>query len=51
MLDCLLVLIKIVNLYVVNDLYYEGVRILLWNFINRGVLEEVNFFFIILVLL
>uniref|UniRef100_K1Q0D1 Leucine-rich repeat-containing protein 41 n=1 Tax=Magallana gigas TaxID=29159 RepID=K1Q0D1_MAGGI len=27
----------------VNDSHYEGVRTLLWNLINRGVLEEANF--------
>lgn len=42
-LDCLLVSTKIVNLHVVNDSHYEGVRTLLWNLINRGVLEEANF--------
>ncbi|XP_048761257.1 uncharacterized protein LOC125670230 isoform X2 [Ostrea edulis] len=34
---------KIVNLHVVNDTYYDGVRTLLWNLINRGKLEEANF--------
>jgi hypothetical protein len=34
---------KIVNLHVVNDTYYAGVRTLLWNLVNRGKLEEANF--------
>ena len=42
-LERLLVSTKIVNLHVVNDTYYDGVRTLLWNLINKGVLEEANF--------
>ncbi|XP_062601438.1 uncharacterized protein LOC134263145 [Saccostrea cucullata] len=43
LLDRLLEATKTVNLHVVNDTYYDGVRTLLWNLINKGKLEEANF--------